>query len=318
MDNAALLDRLNGEARRGNASPRSQPDFQSRLGIGRRQWLFPEKGHSGDLAVLAAQRALTAADCTLADVDLLIATTSTPHRISSSLSAFVTKQLGAVVSSFDIKAGGAGALFAWLTSIQFLRHEIQSALIVAAEVPSHYRDPDDRTATALLGDGAGALFLRRTTSESRSIGLLGGFFETVPSCGTPWTVPGALPPTVAACDAGAYRAQTSDATYNQQLRDLRADLIVHYRQALPLQVPSTRWLLSNAPSLSQAQTELAVLECPRTELETTLQDHGYLGCAGPLVALHELRMSRRVQPEDLVLFTAAAGGIHRGWLAWRT
>ncbi len=113
------------------------------------------------LAVLAAERALAAAELTPADIDLIICATTTPDQIFPSTACQVQAKLGAAGgAAFDVQAVCAGFLYAlnvadsMLTSGKFKR-----ALVIGAETLSRVLDWKDRSTCVLFGDGAGAVVL---------------------------------------------------------------------------------------------------------------------------------------------------------------
>lgn len=286
----------------------------TRYGVRCRQWLTGSSAHVGDLAVEAARRALDAAGLTPGDVDLLVTATSTPARITSSLAGYVTAQCRMQTAAFDIRAGGTAALFAWITAVQFLRCNFRTALIVAAETPSRFSNRDAPLEAALLGDGAGAIVLQQCETTG---GFLGGMMETLPATGKPWTVPGSLPPTLSEVQTRAYEFQASDPEYNQRLRELRVQTMAEFQALQPVIAAQARHFLSNAPTQRQTQIERDVLKNDHVTTSSSLMQHGFLGCAGPLVALHELRTSGALSPADMIVATSVGGGVHRSWLAWQ-
>jgi 3-oxoacyl-[acyl-carrier-protein] synthase-3 len=292
-------------------------DFpEARAGVKRRQWLRRDGHHAGHLGAVAAAAAMQSAAISPSEIDLLVTATSTPPRITSSLSGLIAATVGTVCASFDIRAGGAAGLGACMTAVQYLRAGASSALVVATETPSLYASRDDPMAAALLGDGAGALVLRNTDRQPAG-GFLGGCMQTIKSRGTSWTVPGPLPPTAQALSQGEYRFRQCDAEYNRQLRDLRISNVQSLAKALPAVVSGCTYFISNAPTQRQALAEQEALGNPEAELITTLEAHGFLGCASGLVAVHELRGAGRLRSDDILVFTAVAGGVHQSWMCWQ-
>jgi len=300
-----------------NPQPWDADEPFTRFGVQRRQWLVGAAAHVGDLAVEAAQRAINAASIKPEEIDLLITATSTPARITSSLAGYVSSRLSLTTAAFDVRAGGAAALFAWINAVQFLRHEVRTALIVAAETPSRFCNRDALLECSLLGDGAAAIIVRRSDDPCYPGGFLGGFLETRPVDGKPWTVPGPLPPTVADVESRQYEFQSSDPEYNARLRELRIQTVLDGRAAYPAVVAGTRCFVSNAPTRSQVLAERDAVAPPAAQTISTLQDHGFLGSAGPLAALHELRASGSLTPGEIIAFSAVGGGLHRSWMAWQ-
>lgn len=292
-------------------------DFpESRAGVKRRQWLRRKGHNAAHLGAVAVSAALESADISPSEIDLLLIATSTPPRITSSLSGLIAAAVGTASASFDVRAGGTAGLTAWITAVQYLRAGARTVLVVASETPSLYASRDDPVAAGSLGDGAGALVLRKTDRRTGA-GFLGGSMQTVAPQGTTWTVPGPLPPTASALRQGEYRFRRCDAEYNQQLRELRMANVKSLTEAKPNLVTRCTHYLSSAPTQSQALAEHAALGNSEAALATTLQTHGFLGCASGLVAVHELRAKGRLRNEDILLLTTVAGGVHQSWMFWQ-
>lgn len=292
-------------------------DFpETRAGVKRRQWLRRKGHHAAHLGTVAAIAALESAGISPSEIDLLVTATSTPPRITSSLSGLIAAMVGTESASFDIRAGGAAGLTAWITAAQYLRAGARKVLVVATEAPSLYASKDDPIAASLLGDGAGALVLHKS-DRSSGLGFLGGSMQTIAPQGTTWTVPGPLPPTDRALRQGEYRFRRCDTEYSRQLYDLRISNVNNLTKTLPDLVSRCTHFLSGAPTRPQALAEHAALGNPRATLTTHLENHGFLGCASGLVAVHELRAEGRLRNEDILLLTAVAGGVHQSWMGWQ-
>lgn len=292
-------------------------DFpESRAGVKRRQWLRRKGHHAAHLGAVAAASALESAQISPSEIDLLVTATSTPPRITSSLCGLIAAALGTESASFDVRAGGAAGLTAWMTAVQYLRAGARSVLVVASETPSLYTSTDDAVSAGLLGDGAGALVLRKTDGKPGP-GFLGGCMQTATPQGTTWTVPGPLPPTARALRQGEYRFRRCDAEYSRQLRELRMANVKSLTETKPTLVSRCTHFVSSAPTHSQALAEHAALGNAQATLATTLEAHGFLGCSSGLVAVHELRAKGRLRNEDILLLTAVAGGVHRSWMFWQ-
>ncbi|MBI2495287.1 MAG: ketoacyl-ACP synthase III [Candidatus Omnitrophica bacterium] len=131
--------------------------IQSRTGIRERRVVEPGTTTS-DIACLAAQEALKAAQLDPRDLDLLIVATTTPDMLFPSTSCLVQHRLGAKSAvCFDLSAACSGSVFAMVTAQQYLlTGRYRNALVVGAEVLSSFIDWTDRSTCVLFGDGAGA------------------------------------------------------------------------------------------------------------------------------------------------------------------
>ncbi len=131
-----------------------------RTGIRARHFVADDV-HASDLATAAARRALEAAGCTAADVDLIIVATSTPDMIFPSTASIVQRKLGVHgCAAFDVQAVCSGFIYALSVADAMIKTGgAKRALVIGSEVFSRLLDFDDRTTCVLFGDGAGAVVL---------------------------------------------------------------------------------------------------------------------------------------------------------------
>ena len=118
--------------------------IQKRTGIGSRHLLDPSVGLS-NLASLAAQRALQAADVDPSEVDLVILATSSPDDLFGD-AACVASEIGATKAvAFDLTAACSGFMFGVNTASQFLHNgAYNTAVVIGADALSRWVDWSDR------------------------------------------------------------------------------------------------------------------------------------------------------------------------------
>jgi len=135
--------------------------IRQRTGIGERRVAAPGELTS-DLAVHAAERALSSAGMNGSDLDLLIVATATPDNTFPATATKVQALLGMRHGvAFDVQAVCAGFIFALSVADNALRlGQARTALVIGAETFSRILDWADRGTCVLFGDGAGALVLR--------------------------------------------------------------------------------------------------------------------------------------------------------------
>ena len=161
----------------------------TRSGISARHFAA-ENELTSDLAVKAAQAALTSAGITSADLDLIILATSTPDHLGGfpSTACVVQDKLGAhtACAAFDVQAVCAGFTYALATADAFIRSgSYKKVLVIGAETFSRILDFQDRGTCVLFGDGAGAVVLEATNEP----GILSTALPTKPSQTTMSVVP---------------------------------------------------------------------------------------------------------------------------------
>ncbi|MCF8053119.1 MAG: ketoacyl-ACP synthase III [Desulfobacterales bacterium] len=142
----------------------------TRTGIRERRILEKEKGTS-EMAVPAAQAALSQAGVSPDELDMIITATVTPDQIVPSMAAMVQKKLGASNCwGYDINGGCTGFLCAFTTAAQFIesgRH--QKILVIGADKMSAIVDYKDRNTCILFGDGAGAVVMEPSPDTNEGV-----------------------------------------------------------------------------------------------------------------------------------------------------
>lgn len=137
--------------------------IKTRSGISARHFAA-ENELTSDLAVRAAQAALTSAGVGSEDLDLIILATSTPDHLGGfpSTACVVQDKLGAHTScaAFDVQAVCAGFTYALAIADAFIRsNTYKKVLVIGAETFSRILNFQDRGTCVLFGDGAGAVVL---------------------------------------------------------------------------------------------------------------------------------------------------------------
>ncbi len=138
-----------------------------RTGIRQRRIAAPDQATS-DLAAEAAQAALRNADFPAKDVDAVIVCTCSPDHIFPSTACLVQAQIGAGNAfCYDLQAACSGFLFGTAQGASLITSGIaENVLVIGAETLSRFTDYTDRGSCILFGDGAGAVLLKKSDSES--------------------------------------------------------------------------------------------------------------------------------------------------------
>ncbi|MBU3566483.1 beta-ketoacyl-ACP synthase III [Polynucleobacter sp. MWH-HuK1] len=146
--------------------------IKTRSGISARHFAA-ENELTSDLAVKAAEAALSSAGITSEDLDLIVLATSTPDHLGGfpSTACVVQDKLGAHTScaAFDVQAVCAGFTYALAIADAFIRSgSYKKILVIGAETFSRILNFQDRGTCVLFGDGAGAVVLE----ASKEAGIL--------------------------------------------------------------------------------------------------------------------------------------------------
>ncbi|MDU7693496.1 MAG: beta-ketoacyl-ACP synthase III [Helicobacter sp.] len=134
---------------------------------------FADKNErSSDLGVEAAKTAISRANISPKDIDLVITATLSPdfHGMPST-ATIIAQKLGLNnVPSFDISAACTGFIYLLDISSAFIRSgTYKNILIIGAEKISSILDFSDRSTCILFGDGAGAAIIGTTDTKELSI-----------------------------------------------------------------------------------------------------------------------------------------------------
>ena len=134
--------------------------IRDRTGIEQRHMAAPDQT-TGDLAFIAATRALEAAGVAGKDIDLIIIGTTTPDLIFPSTATLVQHRLGANgCGAMDVNAACSGFMYALSIADNFIRAgSAKRALVIGAETLTRMLNWADRTTCVLFADGAGAVVL---------------------------------------------------------------------------------------------------------------------------------------------------------------
>jgi len=138
--------------------------IHSRTGI-RQRHIAADGETTGDLAFLAAQRALEAAGVKASELDLIILGTTTPDIIFPSTACLVQHRLGANgCAAFDVNAACSGFVYALGIADKFIKSgQSKKVLVIGAETLTRMVDWTERESCVLFGDGAGAVVLEASS-----------------------------------------------------------------------------------------------------------------------------------------------------------
>ncbi|MDX2427388.1 MAG: beta-ketoacyl-ACP synthase III [Xanthomonadales bacterium] len=143
--------------------------IRERTGISERR-IARDDETSGDMAEVAAQRAMQAAGVNPQDIGLLIVGTTSPDLVFPSTACLLQARLGLPdCGAMDVNAACSGFLYALSIADKYIRcGEVKKALVIGVEKLSAMTDWSDRGTAVLFGDGAGAVVLE----ASQEAGIL--------------------------------------------------------------------------------------------------------------------------------------------------
>lgn len=143
--------------------------IKTRTGIQCRRYVERDVATS-DIALIAAQRALEAADCKAEDLDLIILATLSPDYYFPGTGVLVQKLLGLETTpAIDVRCQCSGFMYGLSMGQSYVMSGMyKKVLVIGAEIHSKLKDmtAPGRDVSVLFGDGAGAAILEPSNDES--------------------------------------------------------------------------------------------------------------------------------------------------------
>ncbi|MFY1614741.1 3-oxoacyl-ACP synthase III family protein [Micromonospora sp. WMMD736] len=281
--------------------------------IGSRRYAAPDEATS-DLAVRAAERALTQSGLSADRVDYVIVSTSTGDSPQPPTSYIVQDALGATrAACFDVNVVCSGFVYALALAHSLLASGGgRYALVIGADVYSRSLDFDDRRTAVLLGDGAGAAVVGPAPEgtgflafDLSSFGSAQGLIKVV---------------------AGGSRLPASAETvadgghfFRMDGRGVRDFVFEHVPPALRGLAERAGVGLHDVDHFVPHQPNGVLLSelvqrCGLAGAHTcrTLERYGNVGSASVPVTLDDANRAGRLRPGDLVLLAGFGGGMSLG------
>ncbi len=277
-----------------------------RTGIKARHFAAPDVV-SSDLALVAAQRALEAADVDAANIDLIIVATSTPDMVFPSTACLLQQKLGVHgCAAFDVQAVCSGFVYALTVADSMIRTgAARKALVVGAEVFSRILDFKDRTTCVLFGDGAGAVVLEASDMPGILASELHADGRHVDILCVPGTVSGGKvlgDPLLKMDGQAVFKLAVG------VLEDVARSVLKKAGRS----TDDVDWLIPHQANIRIMQGTAKRMKLPMDKLIVTVDEHGNTSAASVPLALDESVRSGKIKPGDTVLLEGVGGGFTWG------
>lgn len=140
--------------------------IRTRTGIHQRR-LAAESEETADLAEKSAREALSCANLSPNDLDLILVATATAERRLPSVACQVQHRLGATnAAALDVAAACSGFMYALSIAQQFIQTgTYRHVLVIGAEKLSSIVDWTDRNTCVLFGDASAAMILGEVSKD---------------------------------------------------------------------------------------------------------------------------------------------------------
>lgn len=301
LSNQALVDRL---AASGIES--SDSWIVERTGIRARHFAAADQNAS-DLAAEASRRAMEAANCGPADIDLVIVATSTPDMVFPSTACILQRKLGIHgAPAFDVQAVCSGFVYGLTLADAMIRTgSARRALVVGAEVFSRILDFSDRTTCVLFGDGAGAVVLEASETPGIVASELHADGRHVDILCTPGTVSG-----------GQVIGDPLLKMDGQAVFKLAVGVLESVARAVldkaGRAADDIDWLIPHQANIRIMHSTAKKLRLPLDKLIVTVDEHGNTSAASIPLALDAAVRGGKIKAGDTVMLEGVGGGFTWG------
>ncbi|MDP3143201.1 MAG: beta-ketoacyl-ACP synthase III [Candidatus Omnitrophota bacterium] len=281
----------------------------TRTGIKERR--MAAKGQaSSDLAIQAAQKALTDAKLSAEKLDLIICATITPDMHFPSVACLLQKKIGAKnAACLDISAACAGFVYAIIIAQQFIANgTYKNALVIGVEILTSITDWTDRNTCVLFGDGAGACILKPVKSG----GIISTFLASDGTMADLMMLP-----------AGGSRLPASRETVDKKMHCIKMQGKELFKIAVNSMADAAQKVLEKSgltckdvdcliPHQANIRIILAVAKkigIPENKIYLNIERYGNMSSASTATALCEAVHEGRIKKGDIVLLDAFGAGL---------
>jgi 3-oxoacyl-[acyl-carrier-protein] synthase III len=265
----------------------------------------------------AALQALDRAGVNPAEIDLIIAGTTTPDYYFPALSCLVQGEIGAENAfCWDLSAACSGFIYALDVAQAYLSAgKAKTVLIVCSEVLSKITDFTDRTTCVLFGDGAGAVVVKAGNGiyESclRSEGKSGGAIVCrALKNESPFAVNAAQYPEIRELKEHYLRMEGRE-VYRFATKALTETVETACAKA-GVKVSDLSLLVPHQANLRIIHTAVEKLGIGMDKVYVNIDRYGNTSCASIPICLEELNAAGRLHRGDLVAMAGFGAGLTCG------
>jgi len=279
--------------------------IRDRTGISERR--IARKGEtSGDMAEVAAQRAMKAAGVDPSEIGLLIVGTTTPDLVFPSTACLLQARLGLPdCGAMDVNAACSGFMYALSIADKYIRcGDVKKALVIGVDKLSAMTDWNDRGTAVLFGDGAGAVVLE----ASDEVGILSTHIHAAGRHSDLLSVDVGVSTGFKAEAGGGVRIQMKgNEVFKVAVRTLGriVDETLEYNK---MEKSELDWLIPHQANLRIITATAKKLGMTMDQVVVTVDRHGNTSAGSVPLALDEAVRSGKIKRGEIMLLEAFGGG----------
>ena len=283
--------------------------IRERTGIKRRH-IAAEDETTSDMGVVAARKAIAAANIDVPDIDLIIVATTTPDKVFPSTACIVQRRRGLhTIPAFDIHAACSGFIYALDVANRFIRTGgASNVLIIGSETYSRILDWTDRGTCILFGDGAGAIVL----SAAEEPGVLSTHIHADGEFEESLHVPAGISSGYDTIRAeSAYIQMKGHEVFKKAVGTL-GSIAKETLSVNNIDKHDISWLIPHQANLRIIAAAARKLDLPMDRVVVTVDEHANTSSASIPLALDTAIRDGRIKRGELLLFEAFGAGFTWG------
>jgi len=281
--------------------------IQERTGIKQRH-IVADNQLTSDIAYEAAKKAIANSNISKDQIDLIILATTTPDNTFPSTATKVQAMLEIpTIPAFDIQAVCSGFVYALSVADSFIKSgQHKNILVIGADSLSKITNWKDRGTCILFGDGAGAVILSATESDSKT-GILSTHLYSDGNLQKILYVDGGASSTE---EVGKMIMEGKE-VFRHAVEKMSSS-IKHAIKVNDLNDEDIDWVIPHQANLRIIKSVGKKLGFPAEKLISTVQLHGNTSAASIPLALDIAINDNRIKKGDYIALTALGGGITWG------
>lgn len=281
----------------------------TRTGIKERR-IAADNETTSTMGAKAAEAAIKDAGLKSEDIDLIITNTISPDMAFPNTSALIAHILGIKnIGVFDIEAACSGFIYGLSLANQYIKTgEYKNILVISSETLSKFTDWEDRNTCVLFGDGAAAVVVSESTSESEILSTYlsgdGAYADLL-----------YLP-------AGGSKLPASEETLKQRLHYMKmkgnetfkiastmmSEAAIKILEKTSMQKSDVNLLIPHQANVRIIKMVQRLLELDDDQVYINLYKYGNTSAATIPIALNEALKEGKIKRGDIIMFVAFGGG----------
>jgi 3-oxoacyl-[acyl-carrier-protein] synthase III len=284
------------------------------------EWIYSRSGirqrhyshvSTGEMAWLAAERALAAAGVDADDIDLVVLGSTTPEEICPNTASYIKNKLGAKkAAAFDLNSACTSWFYGLNAATDMIRAgSISKALVIGSERISLAMDWNKRESCFLFGDGAGAVVIE---AADQRVGLLSAKMSCVPDSRACLHLPNwGMSPAHLTGDIFVSLNFEGQEIFKSAVKGM-SDAIVDVLEKEGLTASDIDLFIPHQANIRIIQTLAKRLDFPMEKVVVAIEEYANTSAASIPLALCDALAAGRVKPGMTILTATFGAGLTCG------